>query len=202
MTVEERRLRGVVLEVLWEALRNREMEGLVIAAPPSPERSLLTRWLEGELTVEIPDPSTVRAVGDATGDSGEGAWAAAGIARGARRGLLPVHPAGKARLLLDVVPRVPCYPLGDFWSQELRTYGGDVTLPAVLAGLSREAADRAEDALRAGLDGGLGVDRAMAGLHPGTARSIRTALRAGRALGRPPIVPKTGSWTLGIDPLP
>lgn len=202
MTAEEARIRGVVLEVLEEALRSDRLDGLVMAAPPSPEAGLLARWVQGRIRLEVPAAHRVRTVADALDTPLEGAWAAAGIAQGLHRRLLPVHPAGKARLLLDPVPRVPCYPLGDLWSRELRAFAGEATLPAVLAAMSRDDADRTEEALRAGLDGGLGVDRATEGLEPEVAVAIRAAIRAGRTLARPPLVPKTGRWTLGIDPAP
>jgi hypothetical protein len=113
-----------------------------------------------------------------------------------------VHPAGKARILLDPLPRVPCYPLGDLWSRDLRTFAGSVTLPGVLAALPEPEAEAVEEALRKGLDGGAGVARALQGLDHTTAEAVQAALAAGRTLARPPLVPKTGAWTLGLAPPP
>lgn len=199
---EEHRVRGVVREVLREALRVRGLQGLILGAPPSPEGHLLARWCQDAVPLAHPEPRVVAALEAALPGAPDEAWMAAARVGGSREGLLPVHPANKLQLLLGPVPPAPCYPLGDLWPGVLRGWTGRATLPAVLAALPGDAAEDVERRLRQGLDEGAGVSRAFMGADPALSDAVLAALYAGRAASRPPMVPKLGAWTVGVDPAP
>ena len=199
---EEDRVRGIVLQVLREALRTRGLAGLILGAPPSPEAALLARWCG-------PDPSLVHLayrevepVERALAGARDEAWMATARVRGAREGLLVVHPANKTLLLMDPVPSAPCFPLGDLWAGDVESWAGGATLPGVLTEVDPALAREVETRLRAGLDAGGGITRALSGLDPRLAAAVMSALGAGRLAARPALVPKLGPWTLGMDPPP
>jgi len=132
----------------------------------------------------------------------EEGWAAAARAMGSEAALLVVHPATKTRLLLEAVPHAACYPLGDLWASQVAAWSGGTTLPGILASRSRDEALRVDEALRRALDLGMGLASALASLDPGLREAVRRGLEAGRSLARPPVIPKLGAWTLGVDPAP
>lgn len=199
---EEDRVRGVVTQVLREALRSRGLQGVILGAPPSPEADLMARWCEGSLRCVRLEVREVAPVEEALAGAAEEAWMAAARARGGREGLLPAHPANKLQLVLGSVPAAPCYPLGDLWPADLRAWAAGATLPPVVAALPGDTALELERRLRAGLDAGAGLRRAFAGADPRIRNAVLGALGAGRAASRPPLVPKLGSWTVGLDPAP
>lgn len=202
MTGEEARVRGVVLEVLRELVSARGARGVVVGAPPSPEGALLERWCRGEVLVErVPEGLAESVTAALRGGSEEG-WAAAATAVGSQTALLVVHPATKTRLLLEAVPHAACYPLGDLWASQVEGWCGGTTLPRILASEGPDSAALVEGALRRGLDQGMGVASALAALDPGLREAVHRGLEAGRFLARPPVIPKLGAWTLGVDPAP
>lgn len=197
----EGRVRGIVVQVVGEALRGRGLRGVITGAPPSPETALLERWLAPAFPMRAADPGAVTRVTEALEGDDEAAWDAWATALGRREGLLVLHPGHKSILLLDG-PLAPCFPLGDLWGYQVREWAGAAARPTVLRGLPQEEADAVEEGLRRGLEEGVGVERGLAGVDPGVARRVRDALGAGRRLARPPLVPKLTSWTVGVDPAP
>lgn len=199
---EEGRVRGIVIQVLREALRNRGLAGVIVGAPPSPEAELLARWCRHGPALTCLARGEVEPVVRAIPGPEEEAWMAAARARGAREGLLVVHPANKTVLLLGAVPVAPCYPLGDLWAGEVARWAGRASLPQVLSELDPSVATEVERRLRTGLEAGAGVTRALSGLDPRVVGAVEADLRFGRQVARPPLIPKLGSWTLGMDPAP
>ncbi|MDT8340203.1 MAG: hypothetical protein RQ751_01705 [Longimicrobiales bacterium] len=198
---EEARVSGIVREVLASALREGGRTGLVIGAAPGPERALLERWCRGGPSLTTPAPETVAPVRAAL-ECEAAAWMAVGGVHAIRHDRLLVHPANKAMLLLGRVPLAPCYPLGDLWPCQITGWAGDATLPPVLRGLAPEVAREVQDRLRAGLEGGGGVARALRGLDSEVVEPILAVLAGGRARARPPLIPRLTAWTLGSDPPP
>jgi hypothetical protein len=193
-------VRGLVVEVLAAALRDRGLHGVVVGAPPSPEAELLRGWLSPDLPLsDLPWGRVEPVLAVLEGNPAEG-WMAVARAQAGREGLLVVHPANKLTLILGGAPASPCFPLGDIWPRELREWAGSASLPPSLSGMSQEDARQVEDRLRLGLEGGLGVRRALADLPPSLAERVRLDLRAGARLAAPPLVPKLTAWTAGVDP--
>jgi len=199
---EEARVGGIVVQVLREALRSRGLDGIVLGAPPSPEGELLARWCAGGPRLVVIPEREVEPVERVLRGGAEEAWIAAARVLGARDGLLVVHPANKTRLLLGPVPAAPCYPLGDVWAGEVAGWIGNASLPPVLASVDPALAGDVEARLRRGLEAGAGVTRALSGLDPRITAAVERSLAHGRVAGRPPLVPKLGPWTLGLDPPP
>jgi hypothetical protein len=202
----ERRVRGVVAEVLREALRARGARGVVVTGPTGPERALLLRWLTAEgLEVAEPDPARVEAVARAlAGGTGEPDEDARGFALGAvaRHLAHPDHlvlsPQTRTHLLLEGAA-AGILPLGDLYASTVAVWARGVSLPATLAGRSERLAP-VDRALAAFLEGGRPLAEALDPLPVALRPLVERALRHGSSRTRPPLVPKLGPWTPGIDP--
>lgn len=110
------------------------------------------------------------------------------------REALVLDPATKEVLLLQgPLPGAELLPLGDLWGSRARSEDPDRPDPPL------EALERA---LEAAFDGGGGLGALDAHLTPEEAAEVRSRLLRTAPLLRPPVVPKLGAWTAGIDPGP
>ena len=198
---EEARVRDLVTQVVAEAVRCRQLGGVVLGAPPSPEAALLERWLQPTLAVRVAAKGRIDPVVDALGGDRDAAWLGWALAEARRHGLLVIHPGHKSLLLLDG-PLAPCFPLGDLWAYQVEEWAGAATTPRALGGVDGPTFRRVEEALRQALEEGVGIGAALSTLPGDTAQQVRRALAAGRSVSRPPLVPKLSPWTVGVDPAP
>lgn len=200
---EPHRTRGIVVEVLREALVRRGLEAIRIISAPGPESRLLEEWAaHGGIRVEIMDTGTFTAgAGEDAGPDGDpmAAGAAARTYGVPSAPFLDVHAANKLQLILDPPP-AHCAPLGDVWWSQIRSWTGDATLPGCMRSLSASDAEELENALRVGLEGGMGLKPILERLQPGVRTLVESAYRRSGGWGRPILVPKLTEWTWGLDP--
>lgn len=210
----EARIRTVVLGVIREALRESGARGLILATAPGPEARLLAGWCdEGGVALEAPDEELIRTLTGAleaqaspelrARASGEARRAAARLMAGERT-LIPVAAINRTALLLSPAPPPePFLPLGDVPATAVRTLAGECTLPDPFQDLAREAEKLlAAEALleELGRPGPGRPAEPIPGVSPELRRRLEAAIAAG-SWGRrvPPLVPKLGSGTWGLD---
>ena len=210
----EDRIARVVVAVVVNAMRDTNSGGVVLASPPRPETALLKRWLSaGSIDVTLPDADDVGAVADTLSArwcsdaattqmlASEEAYRAAARMLASREGLLPTAADNKTQLIWgERLPPEPLLPLGDLYATEVRDLEGACTLPPQLTELDPDQLAVLDEALARVIDHGASTSLAFAGL-PCELRDTASAALA-RSAWRgvlPPIVPKLGRRTLGVD---
>ncbi|MEE8148655.1 MAG: hypothetical protein V3T24_13685 [Longimicrobiales bacterium] len=210
----EDRVARVVVAVVAEALREADARGVVLASSPGPETALLERWFAAAaITVKTPDAEVVQAVADAleTNRSGDAAEAAAwaneearrAVARliAAREELIPMSAANKTELIwAKRLPPEPLLPLGDLYASQIHALAGACTAPPPLAGIDPDRLDAVDKAVAQVVEDGVRPDVAFAQL-PSELRdaAISAMTRSAWKATLPPVVPKLGRRTLGVD---
>jgi hypothetical protein len=163
------------------------------------------RWLADE-GVEAHEPDADRVEGVARALVGAGA-APDRAARGHALSAVARHVAGRDLLLLGPQTRTHLLlegadagilPLGDLYASTLAGWAGGVSLPASLAGRG-EHLGAVDGALAAFLDDGRPLVEALQPLPVELRPLVERALLHGSSATRPPLVPKLGRWTPGID---
>ena len=187
---------AVVRGVVEAAVRDAGAAGVVLAAPPGPERDLLAAWLPG---ARLPDASLAGRLAEAAGPGGrEEAWRSAARLRAAEEDLLTAGTGNKTLLLLGRGrPGVDLLPFGDLWATQLRTLAGAALLPPPLEGAREEEVEAVDAALAAWLERGHPI--LPEDLPPDRAAAVERSMRGSHPYGRPAVVAKLGRWTAGID---
>lgn len=208
----EERIRAVVVGVAREALRESGARALILASPPDLESRLLARWLEtGDLELVEPEEALVRSLAeplrraaseDARKRAPVEARRAAARLRAQEDGLLPVAAVNRTALLLSPTPPPePFLPLGDVPASAVLALAGECTLPASFQALTRDgellrAVERLLEDLRRDGD----VEGSAEAVSPDLRRRLKASVTAGSWWRRvPPLVPKLGPGTWGID---
>jgi len=212
--VIEDRIAHVVVGVVADAIREAHAHGVVSASAPRPETALLERWFAAAaITVKLPHADVVRAVADSLeaiegGDpsetvarSKEEACRAAARIIAHREGLIPISAANKTELIwAEHLPPEPLLPLGDLYASQIHALAGACTAPPPLTDIEPARLKAVDKAIAQVVDGGVRPDTAFAELPSELRDAAHSALRRSVWKGTlPPIVPKLGRRTLGLD---
>lgn len=210
----EDRIARVVVAVVAEAIREADARGVVLASSPRPETALLERWFAAAaITVKMPAAEVVRAVADSLeaslgGDASEPVARSSEEARRAaarvvanHEGLIPVSAANKTELIwAERLPPEPLLPLGDLYASQIHALAGDCTVPPPLADIEPHQLRAVDEAMARVVDDGIRPDVAFAELSPELRDAVISAMRRSAWKGTlPPVVPKLGRRTLGVD---
>lgn len=205
----------IIAEVVRGVLQDRGAGGVVLAAPPGPESSLLGGWLvDAGIRVLRPSPRRVEALAGALhgvppGEDGEGnalleaeeCWRAVGRILARNEGFMVAGAVNRTGLLLlgaDLPPE-PLLPLGDVPASRILELAGACSLPGPFAPLAGDpGVVAALDRYLAHREGRLPGDAPA--LAPELEGEVLGQLAAGRwALGAPVVIPRLGSRTPGPD---
>ncbi|GMR12765.1 MAG: hypothetical protein BMS9Abin29_0958 [Gemmatimonadota bacterium] len=212
--MNEARVIRVVVAVVAGAIREAGANGVVLASSLRPETELLERWFSAAaITVKLPDAEVVQGVaksleaslgGDASArlarPSQEARRAAARVI-GNREGLISISAANKTELIwAERLPPEPLLPLGDLYASQIHALAGACTAPPPLTDLEPERLRVVDEAIAQVVDDGVHPDVAFAKLPAGLRDAAHAAMRRSAWKGPlPPIVPKLGRRTLGVD---
>jgi hypothetical protein len=109
-----------------------------------------------------------------------------------------VGTESRTHLLLEgSAPRV--LPFGDLDASTLAAWAGGVRLPKPIAEHGAEWLAPVDRALSAFLEEGVGLDEALSPLPAALRDDLERILRRGAPDAGPPLVPKLGGWTPGLD---
>lgn len=199
----------IVVRVLRGVLADRGAAGVVLAAPPGPERELLAGWLAaGGIEVSVPEPERAAAVEAALEArdrdpklAREEAHRAVARVTARSRGLLVAGCWNRTALLLAGadLPPDPVLPLGDLPAGRVLELVGACSLPRPFTSLASDprALRAVEDFLhhREGRLPGPAPE-----LPPGVAGPLLERLAAARwVVGSPRVIPRLGARTPGED---
>ena len=202
------------MAVVAEVIREADAHGVVLASSPRPETALLERWFTAAaITVRIPDAEIVRVVADSleaslAGDaseaearSNEEAHRAAARVIANREGLIPVSAANKTELIWsERLPPEPLLPLGDLYASQIHTLAGACSAPPPLVDIEPDRLRAVDKALAQVVDHGVRPDIAFAELPSELRDAAFFAMQRSAWKGTlPPVVPKLGRRTLGVD---
>ena len=212
--MSEDRIARVVVAVVAEAIREADAQGVVLASSPRPETALLERWFSAAaITVKIPDGEVVRAVADsleaslgrdtpeAVARSQQEARRAAARVIANREELIPVSAANKTELIwAERLPPEPLLPLGDLYASQIHALAGACTAPLPLLGIEPGRLRAVDKAIAQVVDDGVRPDVAFPELPTELRDAALSAMhRSAWKATLPPVVPKLGRRTLGVD---